>query len=138
MATSRPGRVADGSDIKAALDALIEMKTRSPAAQMKYTDPMTAWRYMVSAKTRVVDGYFILFDVGSPWYSSDKFLIEDLIIRIYPTDKPVEVAIDALSELALYYGCKAVVAGDTQIGYMRPKYEAQGFVVLGTQLMKEV
>lgn len=120
------------------MSALIEMKEISPAAFMKYTDVTTAYNYMQSARARVVDGYFILYDIGSPWYSQEKFLIEDLIIRIYPTTKRVEVAIDALSRIAEHHGLKAVIAGDTQIGYMAPKYLAKGFVTLGTQLMKDI
>ena len=137
---SLPGRQADQDDFLAALDALVKMKTKSPAPQMKYTNPKVAFRHMMRSdtKARVVAGYFIMYDVGSPWYSEDRFLMEDLIIRIYPTASTVEVAIDALSEIARELGCKAVIAGDTQVGYMAPKYLAKGFVTLGTQLMKEV
>lgn len=129
-------------DLDHVMAALVAMRVKNPGKQMQYTDVDTARTYIAYAikrgVTRVVDGYFIMFDIGRPWYSATEFLLEELLIRIYPTSQPVEVAIDALSSIAKSHGLQAVVAGDTQIGYMAPKYLANGFVTLGTQLMKEI
>lgn len=126
----------------AAMRALVAMREKNPGKQMRFADEDTAHLHLhnaVAAKRAVVvQGYFILFDIGRPWYSKEDFLIEDLIIRIERTDAPVRVAIDALSELAKGYHCVAVISGDTQIGLMAPQYLAAGFVPLGSQFIKEV
>jgi hypothetical protein len=134
-------RLTAGSDLEFVRSALARLQAKSPAAQMKYTDLDTAMLHIEGNylhRSRVVGGYFILFDIGSPWYSKERFLIEDIILRIYPTEFPVTVAIDALSTLATMNNCTAVMAGDTQIGHMVPLYQAAGFVTLGTQLIKEL
>lgn len=135
-------RPAVAADAYAGIKALLRMREKNPTKQMQYTDESTALCHLldcVKRKLAVVEqGYLIVFDVGRPWYSKENFLLEDLIIRIEPTTAPVQVAIDALSVLATERRCVAVIAGDTQIGYMAPKYLASGFVTLGTQLMKEI
>lgn len=132
---------ATKEDCAAALGALLAMRVKNPNKQMKFSDPETALGYMEHAVTQgcavMVDGYFIMYSVGPAWFSKVNFLIEELIIRIYPTDSPVEVAIAALDELRELFGCVAIVAGDTQVGRMAPKYVAAGFVRLGEQLIKE-
>lgn len=129
-------------DFDEVMDNLILMQVSSPAVQMKFCDPATAARHVLHRMNEghayVVNGYYVQFDIGSPWHSTVDYLIEELILRIYPTTHKVESVIDALSEIAFIYNCSAVVAGDTQIGYMRPKYEAAGFITLGTQHFKEV
>jgi hypothetical protein len=135
-------RMGAHTDVEFVVSALARMREKNPGKQMQYTDIATAQAYIESAVdrdlTRVIGGYFIMFDVGMPWYSQESFLLEDLIIRIYPTEFPVKVAIDALSTIAREYGLKAITAGDTQIGHMVPLYHASGFVTLGTQLIKEL
>lgn len=134
-------RPAVQSDCILAINALVAMRAKNPNKQMRYADPDTALAYMQNAagsgNAVVVDGYFIMYAVTPAWFSIDPFLIEELIIRIYPTDSPVEVAIAALDELKALFNCVAIVAGDTQVGYMTPKYLANGFVRLGEQLIKE-
>lgn len=90
------------------------------------------------AQVVVNDGYMILFDVGSPWYTTRRFLIEELILRIGPSEQGVSGAIRCLELLARSHECCAIAAGDTQVGYMVPHYQAEGFTVLGQQLFKEI
>lgn len=122
--------------------AIAGMCTNSPARQMRHIDIPTARKYIEQAITegRCVfrGGYMILFDVGSDWYSNTKVLIEQLILKVYPDNKEATVddAIATLDLLKETYGCAAVIVGDTQIGYMTPRYQAAGYQVLGTQLMK--
>lgn len=134
-------RPATKDDAYAALRALRAMKLKSPALQMKYTDEDSALCHMLESvklkKAVVVGGFFVLFDVGRPWYSKHNFLIEELIIRLSRTAEPVEVAIQALTTLAHEHNCVAVAAGDTQIGYMKDKYLGEGFSLLGYQFIKE-
>lgn len=131
-------------DVPQIMAALIAMKAKSPAGQMPLTDPMEAEcsiRYAVhQGRCFRLGGFFAMFDIGSPWYTREKFLIEDIILKVWPDDKTakVEDVIDYLIELARLRGCVAVAAGDTQIGLMVPKYVNQGFVVLGTQLFKRL
>lgn len=134
-------RPATQGDCIEAINALVAMRAKNPNRQMKYADPDTALAYMkhaaASGNAVVVEGYFIMYAVTPAWFSIEPFLIEELIIRIYPSDRPVEVAIAALDELKVLFGCVAIVAGDTQVGYMTPKYQAAGFQHLGSQLIKE-
>lgn len=130
---------ADWPVIEQRLD---HMQRRSPAAQMQYTDLAHAMEYLRTAalwrRAVINDGYMILFDIGSPWYTPRRFLIEELILRIGPSIDGVRGAIRCLDELARLHECCAVAAGDTQVGYMVPHYEAEGFHVLGQQLFKEI
>lgn len=124
--------------------ALIAMKAKSPAGQMPLTDPMEAEcsiRYAIHQGRCFRQGaFFVMFDIGSPWYTRERFLIEDIILKVWHDDKTqkVEDVIDYLTVLARLRGCVAVAAGDTQIGYMLPKYVDRGFSVLGTQLFKRI
>jgi len=123
-------------------ERLLHMKARSPAPQMRHAEigyAMAALRARADSSQVVInDGYMILFDVGSPWYTKERFLIEELILRIGPSTDGVRGAIRCLDKLARLHECCAVAAGDTQVGYMVPHYEAEGFRVLGQQLFKEI
>lgn len=137
-------RRATQHDVPAIMEALIAMKEKSPAPQMQKITPIGAelgLRHLIhEGQAAIVDGYLILFDVGGDWYClpEQRYLIELLILKVYPTTAPVSVAIKALDKLAAMFGCCAIAAGDTQIGYMTPKYLAEGYTVLGTQLLKEL
>jgi hypothetical protein len=119
------------------------MLAKSPAPQMRYADLETALLYImhiagVQGRAWIVDGYLVLYDIGADWYSKKPYLIEQLILKVYDTDAPVENAIAFLELRAKAHGCVMVAAGDTQVGYMTPKYQAAGYSVLGTQLYKEI
>lgn len=135
-------RLANELDFPFIETALRELKAKSPAAQMQYIDDDYALANMAQAirehRGWFCGGYFILVDIGGPWYSPKKMLIEEIILKVYPgRGKTVDDAIAALDTIAAHYGCEATVAGDTQIGYMTPRYHAAGFTTLGTQLLKE-
>lgn len=134
-------RLATPSDVPAIMAALRDMLKISPAPQMKYADVMQAElgvRHAVHEERAVFVGdYFIMYDIGSPWYSTSKFLIEDIILRVHSIHgNKVADAISALDELKEKHGCIAVVVGDTQIGYMAPKYIKAGYTSMGQQLLK--
>lgn len=134
-------RQATQGDLILGINALVAMREKNPNKQMRYADPDVAFRYLTYAASQgnvvVVDEYLILYSVVKPWFSDADFLVEDLILKIRPTKTPVEVCIDALEELKVMFKCVCVIAGDTQIGYMTPKYIAKGFEPLGVQLIKE-
>lgn len=134
-------RLATWDDERAVMGALLAMLDKSPAPQMRLADPTSARCGVRSAihegRAYIVGDFFIMVDQGSPWYTSKPVLIEEIILRISREhDTTVEQAIAALDDIAASRGCVAIAAGDTQIGYMRPKYEARGYVPMGYQLLK--
>lgn len=136
----RRGTLADHAVI---MHALLKLLEKSPAPQMKYADESTARAYLYDAirdgRLWFVGGYMILVDVGSDWYSNRKYLIEQMILKVYPNhpDTTVHDAIAALDTLQEHYGCVMTVVGDTQIGMMTPHYIEAGYTPIGTQLIKE-
>ncbi len=135
-------REANDDDFQVIKQSLTHWRDKSPALHVKLCSIGVALGNVLRAidegRAWMADGYFILVDVGSPWFSSQRMLIEEIIIRVRPTTLPVSYAIDALDLIAEKLGCTAIAAGDTQIGYMTPHYHAAGYTTLGTQLMKEV
>lgn len=136
----RRASIDDASAIMRALRALL---VSSEAPQMRFAHELYAQAYVRNAILRerivFVGDFLVMFDIGSDWYMHPdvRYLIEQLILRVYHTgDGKVSDAIAALDELAAQHGCVAVVSGDTQRGKMVPHYQAAGFQVLGTQLIK--
>lgn len=114
----------------------------SPAPQMKLAEPAVAYAalYQAMRETRlyVYGDFGILVDVGSPWHTSKRVLIEEIIVRFRKDfDNSAESAVAQLAVIAKRHGCVAIAAGDTQIGLMTPRYLAAGFQALGTQFYKE-
>lgn len=83
-------------------------------------------------------GYFIMVDVGKPWWAAEKFLIEEIIIQVYDTYEPVRLAVADLDSIAKEHGCRRIATGDTQVGLMDRWYREAGFVLLGKQFYKEL
>lgn len=131
-------------DIPLIMDALRALWAKSNATHMGMVDPMAAElsvRHAQHTGRAWFHGpYFIMVDHGQDWYSSKKFLMEQIILRVRPNTAgehwTVEDAIEQLPVLRDFYGCDAIVVGDSQIGLMIPKYLAAGYVRVGTQLMK--
>jgi hypothetical protein len=135
-------RLATPQDMPAILTALQWMLDNSPAPQMKMASLMEAElsirNAMHEGNAWIIQGYLIVVDVGRVWYSGERFLIEQIILRIEKTGTQVQAAIGALDQLADHYKCNAIAVGDTQIGHMTPLYQDHGYVTLGTQLFKEI
>jgi hypothetical protein len=126
------------------MPALLALKASGKAAKMKYTDPVVARGHLLYAVRHellwIMGGYMVLVDYGRDWYGPHNFLFEQMILKVYPEDRRFsvdDVIAVALPTLRDYFSCVAIIAGDTQVGYMIPKYEAQGYVRLGVQLIKE-
>jgi hypothetical protein len=125
------------------IEAALGMLDYSPAPQMRLVQPGHVRSVMhlarLSGRLYAFGDFGIFVDVGSPWYTTKQVLIEELIVRFRRVYKnPVEGAIAQLDGIGKEHGCVAVAAGDTQIGYMTPRYLAAGFQVLGTQFYKEI
>lgn len=124
--------------------ALLAMLPKSPAPQMRYAEPKVAEagvrRALAEGRGYFFGGYFVMVDVGSDWYTNATFLIEQIILKVYPDNRSWAVSAivgEGLSLLAEHFKADAIVVGDTQIDYMRPIYHTAGYKTLGTQLMKE-
>lgn len=133
----------DGLDVLEIFQALLRLLAKSKAPQMRLVDEATAYRSLTAAAAEgrlYVHGDFaILVDVGSPWHSDKRVLIEEIIVRWRKAfGNTVESAVAQLDVIAAEHGCVAVAAGDTQIGLMSPRYLAAGFKPLGTQFFKEI
>jgi hypothetical protein len=134
-------KAATREDLPGIMAALFRMRAKNPNNQMKWAQPEVAERYLIWAIEQgfvvIVDGYMVLYSVVKPWFSDAEFLVEDLILKIGPTTIPVESVIDVLEDLKQINNCVCTIVGDTQVGYMGPKYLARGFRLLGSQLIKE-
>lgn len=133
-------QLATNQDMPAIEAALADLLAKSPAPQMKYADLMEAIlsvRHAIHEERAVIVGdFFLMFNVGRIWYSTQPFLMEDIVLRIGRTvGNSKEDAIDAIIDLAEVLGCVPVV-GDAQTGIMAAAYKARGFVPVGVQLMK--
>ena len=123
--------------------AMVRMLERSPAQQMKLCEPSVAFDNLKLGRQEgrlyVYGDFGIFVDVGSPWHTSKRVLIEEIVIRFRRVyENSVDSAIAQLADIARQHGCVAVAAGDTQIGLMAPRYIAAGFQPLGTQFYKEI
>jgi hypothetical protein len=136
-------RIANLGDMDHIMSCLVALLSKSPAPQMKYADTAVARQYIKRAvyEQRVwfVGGYMLMVDVGSDWYSAEPYLIEQIILKVYPEDKTATVhdAVASLDVLRKKFNCVMTVVGDTQIGYMVDIYKAAGYKHAGVQLVKE-
>lgn len=133
-------RYATQDDVAAIMAVLIRLLDKSPAPQMKYAVPSVAERNIRLAidegRGVFVRGYFIMFDIGPDWYTDKNYLIEQIILKVH-NDGNVRDAVKALDVLRKKFNCVLTAVGDTQIGYMTPIYKEEGYIVAGTQLVKE-
>lgn len=132
------------SELQEVWEALLKMKEKAAGRnQMKFVDLGTAHTSLAAAyqeqRIVMVGGYAIMFQVGSPWYSDKKYLIEDIILKVYDwTPYHVSLPIAALYDLAAARDCVCVATGDTQVGYLDKHYLGAGYVRLGSQFFKEI
>lgn len=136
-------RQATVGEVPGLVDIALRMVEYSPAPQMRNVEPPLVRSYMhlaqLTGRLYVYGDFAILVDVGSDWYTSKRYLIEQLIWRVSRDHgNTVDSAIEKLDFIARLHGCVAVAAGDTQVGYMAPRYLAAGFQPLGTQYYKEI
>jgi hypothetical protein len=137
---------ATNQDIPEVMAALRKLWAKSSATHMSMVDPMQAELSVRHAQHTgrlwLYGPYAIMVDHGQDWYSSKKFLIEQIIVRYRPTmageSHTIEHVIGrALPFLRDHFGCQSIIVGDSQVGYMVPHYEAAGYKHVGVQLMKE-
>ena len=125
------------------LDALLKLKAKSPSAKMAAVEVDEASRnlrkFLEEGRAVEVGDYLILYDLGSPWYTTKLHFIEELTIRFQRVyNNPVTDAVQAMEKLARMNCAQFIAVGDTQIGLMTPYYLEAGYTPLGSQLFKEI
>lgn len=134
-------RLAQGQDVHNIMNVVWGVFNRSPAPQMKVMTPidteLTIRTGIHEKRAFIVEGVFILVDVGIMPFSSKRVLFEQLVLKLQP-DGNVKAAVAALDDIARSFSCSHIAVGDTQIGKMVPYYESAGYAPLGVQLFKEV
>lgn len=115
------------------------MWRRSSSPQMALVDPIYALDQLRNHLPHEAhDGFFLVYEVGSPWYSYEKVLFEELVLRFDDSVEGAPGAVRRLEELAKEHGCAAIASGDTQVRAMSPHYVAAGFTPIGDQFFKEL
>lgn len=142
VTTSSSGGVSLSLEGRARLlRALSLMIEKNPSKQMRYASIPVALTYiehqLAQGKAILHDGFLILYDIGRPWYCTTDMLIEELTLKIGPSEHGPAGAIRLLESIAREAGVPAMVVGDAQTGRMVPHYTAAGFEPLGVQLWKE-
>lgn len=134
-------RKATQADVPAIMEALLALLKISPAPHMRLATPIAAQLGLMHAiheeRCVVVGDYFLMFSICQPWYSDEPVFFEDIVLRISRIhNNKLDEVLDAIETLSASYGCNYAAAGDTQIGYMGPKYEARGYELMGQQYLK--
>lgn len=134
-------RKATVADVPAIMDALKALLKISPAPHMRMAQPMPAElgvRHAIHEERAVIIGdFFLMYSICQPWYSDEAVFFEDIVLKISKHHgNKVDEVIAAIETLSALYGCNYAATGDTQIGYMGPKYEARGFEYMGQQYLK--
>lgn len=128
-------------------EAAAKYALRSTAPHMAILNLDVLWDNIVlrAYKGRGVTrfgAYVVLWDVARPFWSKERVLIEDLVIRVFDDDKSVtlqEVLTLHLPKIAEANGLKWIFTGDTQaLGYMGEQYTKAGYTNLGSQFCKEI
>jgi len=85
------------------------------------------------------DSYLLIYNVGSPWYSTSSVLVEEMVLRLQPGSH-FSVVTDYLDDLAEHYDCDLILVGGALSRSSRAitrLYQRQGFTVEGVpQLSK--
>jgi hypothetical protein len=123
--------------------AVVKLYRGSTAPQMRYANCSKALEWLDERWCRrelyVTGNYAVVAVPGMIWYSSDSFLMEQLVIKFRDTeDTPIDSVPLLLEEIARKEGCAAVISGDAQRGLMEPVYTRAGFVPVGRQFIKDV
>lgn len=84
-------------------------------------------------------GCFVLLSIGSAWYTNEKYLYEDFIIAVEPTD--FRALADALAALASDMGAVGIIVG-TLAQHREKAYgrllERVGFRKVASEYFKEI
>lgn len=86
----------------------------------------------------VVDGYLVMTEVITPWYSTQKVLQEWLVLKLYE-DGDINSVPAALQELAHLLDCRVVITADSSpVSIVAAAYEKAGYSSLTHSFYKKV
>jgi hypothetical protein len=138
---------SDYSDtIKDAIAALIHTSPAKNGRGKAWTelidpDHVTALILERRVESFVYRGYLIVFDIGAPWYSPDKKVLEEMLVaRLDPTPGRIRDVVSALSAVAHANGCVGIAVGNalTFDGRLARVYERFGFNPEALSLYKDI
>jgi hypothetical protein len=128
-------------DIEQAMTVIGKMTRPDLVPFMRHFSPDKAKASLMEAARRnrayMVDGYLVVFDLMSPWHSDITILIEEFVLRVYPTSQPPSVIPEFLEAARALHNAAYIVSGDGQVGAMSKHYLAAGYRKIGEQYMKE-
>lgn len=85
------------------------------------------------------EAYLLVYNIGSPWYTQELILVEEMVLRI-GKGSHFSVVTDYLADLAEEHGCRVQLVGGALARSSRAitrLYQRQGFTVEGVpQLSK--
>lgn len=86
----------------------------------------------------VIDGYLVMLDEVSPWYSKSPILTEWLVLKLYPGGS-VDSIPEALLAIAKERGISMVMTADSSpVNIVAEAYQRAGFSKLTTSFFKVV
>lgn len=87
----------------------------------------------------IVNGYLVLFEVITPWYTDDKLLQEWLVIKVYNDHGGVSAVPQFLECKAAELGCTGVITADSSpVSIVAKAYLDAGFSKLTTSFYKVI
>lgn len=136
-------RKADLADLDCIYDALRGLEQY--AKQYSWTNSvdfekayLTVWAEVLAGKAYVVEGYLVMTDVVTPWYSTDKVLQEWLVLKLYKKGSIGSVPV-ALLAIAKELGCKSVISADSSpVNIVGRAYEKAGYTPLTRSFTKGI
>lgn len=128
-------------DIEQAMTVIGKMTRPDLVPFMRHFCPAKAKASLMEAARRnrayMVDGYLVVFDTMSPWHSDITIVIEEFVLRVYPTNFTPAVVTEFLDAMKSMHNAVSIVSGDGQVGAMSKHYLAAGYRKIGEQFMKE-
>lgn len=141
IALPHPFTAAESRDISAALRTYhSKISTRSNKDWYQHVDVGRVLTSILNGdnEAALVDGFLVVYNVGTTWYSDQRMLEEIMVLRVYPGGDFYNVP-KYLEAKAKEHGC-AMVAVGTALARSDPAlvkmYEKAGYHVAAVQLTK--
>lgn len=144
IAREYPFTAAESKDIAAALRTYhSKFSSRSSKGWYQHVDVSRVLTSILEGDTlsALVDGYLVMYEIGSPWYNPDLTMLEEvMVIQVYPGGSFGSVT-SFFESKAKAFGCKLIAVGTALAKNDRAlckMYEAAGYKVAAVQLTKTV
>lgn len=139
--------MATSSQLQRIAEAFGQLENRPHKTWLRNADAATAFAYVeetIRGKTpssyAIVDGVFVMYSIGRPWWAARDILAEELMLRIEP-GAGVTAALSFLERTAELLNCAGVVLGtsiSTNDAALVRLYRQHGYVESANVLYKEV